>query len=127
MRKDEDLVVNRMDNSVSKPAIATAIPLRRYKYGEFTLTVLGDVESPDEIDYRYILAVVRGDDPEPGLYITAEQGAGESMAMRIMMRDGDVVIGQSDQWRELDGFVDESIKIVSQVLSLSDETPYQLM
>lgn len=112
---------------VSKPSIATAIPLCRYKYGEFTLTVLGDIESPDEIDYRYILAVVQGDDPEPGMYITAELGAGEELVMRIMMRDGDEVIGHSGQWRDLDMFVDEAMNIVSRILNLSDETPYQLM
>lgn len=112
---------------VTKPSITTAIPLRRYKYGEFTLTVLGDIESPDKIDYRYILAVVQGADPEPGLYITAEQGAGEDLAMRIMMRDGDEVIGHSGQWRDLDRFVDEAMNIVSRVLDLSDEMPYQLM
>ena len=111
---------------MSKPVISTAIPLRRYRFGEFSLTVLGDIESPDEVSYRFIMAVVQGDDPEPGLYVTAEQEAGEDMAMRIMMRDGDEVIGHSGLWRELDGFVDESIRIVSQVLNLSDETPYQL-
>jgi hypothetical protein len=112
---------------VSKPSIATAIPLRRYKYGEFTLTVLGDIDSRDEINYRYILAVVQGDNPEPGLYVTAEQGAGNEMAMRVMMRDGDEVIARSDRWRDVDVFVDEAMNIVSRVLSLSDETPYQLM
>lgn len=112
---------------MSKPSIATAIPLRRYKYGEFTLTVLGDIDSRDEINYRYILAVVQGDNPEPGLYVTAEQGAGNEMAMRVMMRDGDEVIARSDRWRDVDVFVDEAINIVSRVLSLSDETPYQLM
>lgn len=112
---------------MSKPSIATAIPLRRYKYGEFTLTVLGDIESRDENGYRYILAVVQGGDPEPGLYITAEKGAGKDTAMRIMMRDGDEVIGRSEQWCDLDVFVDEAMTIISRVLGLSDETPYQLM
>ena len=112
---------------MSKPSIATAIPLRRYKYGEFTLTVLGDIDSRDEINYRYILAVVQGDNPEPGLYVTAEQGAGNEVAMRVMMRDGDEVIARSDRWRDVDVFVDEAMNIVSRVLSLSDETPYQLM
>jgi len=112
---------------MSKPSILTAIPLRRYKFGEFTLTVLGDIETRDEVRYRYILAVVQGEDPEPGLYLTAEQGAGEDLAMRVMMRDGEEVIGHSGEWRELDRFVDDSIKIVSQLLNLSDEAPYQLM
>ena len=112
---------------MSKLTISTAIPLRRYKFGEFTLTVLGDIESPDEMKYRYILAVVQGDDPEPGLYVTAEKGAGKDVAMRVMMNDGDEVIGYSDQWHDLDVFADESINVVSRVLDLSDETPYQLM
>ena len=112
---------------LSKPAISTAIPLRRYKFGEFTMTILGDIESPDEMKYQYILAVVQGDDPEPGLYVTAEQGAGEDMVMRVMMSDGDKVIRHSDQWCDLDVFTDEAINIVSRVLNLSDETPYQLM
>ena len=120
-------ILTRWTIVLSKPSISTAIPLRRYKLGEFTLTVLGDIESPDAVNYRYILAVIQGDDPKPGLYVTAEQGAGEDMVMRIMMRDGDEVIGFSDQWRDLDVFADESINIVSRVLSLSDETPYQLM
>ena len=112
---------------VSKPSISTAIPLRRYKFGEFTLTVLGDIESPDAMKYRYIMAVIQGDDPEPGLYVTAEQGAGKDLAMRIMMRDGDEVIAHSAQWHDLDEFVNAGLDVVSRVLNLSDETPYQLM
>lgn len=112
---------------LSKPSISTAIPLRRYKFGEFSLTVLGDIESQDERQYRYILAVIQGENPEPGLYVTAERGSGEELAMRVMMSDGDEVIGHSDQWCDLDKFTDESISIVSRVLDLSDETPYQLM
>lgn len=112
---------------MSKPSISTAIPLRRYKFGEFTLTVLGDIESPDALKYRYIMAVIQGDDPEPGLYVTAEQGAGKELAMRIMMRDGDEIIAHSGQWYDLDEFVKEGLDIVSRVLNLSDETPYQIM
>lgn len=112
---------------LSKPSISTAIPLRRYKFGEFTLTVLGDIESPDERKYRYILAVIQGENPEPGLYVTAERGSGEELAMRVMMSDGDEVVGHSEQWGDLDEFAEESINIVSRVLNLSDETPYQLM
>jgi hypothetical protein len=112
---------------VSKPAITTAIPLRRYSFGEFTLTVLGEIDSPDDRRYRYIMAVVQGTDPEPGLYLTAEEQAGGEVAMRIMMADGEEVIGHSAAWRDVSAFTEEAIGIVSRVLSLSDETPYQLM
>ena len=112
---------------LSKPSISTAIPLRRYRFGEFTLTLLGDIESQDERKYHYILAVIQGENPEPGLYVTAERGSGAELAMRVMMGDGDEIIGHSNQWGDLDKFADESISIVSRVLKLSDETPYQLM
>ena len=112
---------------MNKPGIVTAIPRRRYRFGEFTVIVLGDVESNDGIDYRYIVAVVQGEDQEPGMYLTAERAAGSDDSMRILMRDGSDVIGHSDQWHDLDAFVDEALVIVSRVLNLRDETPYQLM
>jgi hypothetical protein len=114
---------------MNKPGILTAIPKRRYKYGEFTVVVLGDIESSDGIDYRYIMAVVKGADPEPGLYLTAEKarmGQQSDYTMRILMRDGAEVIATSPAWGELDAFVGEGLAIVSEVLELSDEVPYQL-
>lgn len=117
---------------MNKPGIVTAIPRSRYKFGEFTVTVLGNIESNDGIEYHHIMAVVRGNDPEPGLYITAEQAVpgvteGGDLAMRIIMRDGDGIIGSSNAWRDRDVFVDEALTLVSKILNLSDEVPYQLM
>jgi hypothetical protein len=117
------------DDFPGRPGIATAIPKRRYKLGEFTLIVLGDIESKDGIDYQYIMAVIRGEDPEPGVYITAERGneaGSREFSMRFIMRDGSEVIGSSSQWNDLDSFVGEATGIVTRVLSLSDETPYRL-
>jgi hypothetical protein len=116
-----------VDYSLKKPAIQTAIPLRRYSYGEFTLTVLGEIESGGDIRYAWVMAVSQGQNPEPGLYLTAEQVAGSGHDMRIIMPDGEQVIGHSEQWSDLDVFVEEAVKIVSRLLNLSDETPYQLM
>jgi hypothetical protein len=113
-----------------RPGIATAIPKRRYRFGEFTLIVLGDIESRDGVEYQYIMAVIRGQDPEPGIYITAERGDGAGQpefSMRFIMRDGSEIIGHSSRWYDLDTFVDEATGIVTRVLSLSDETPYRLM
>ena len=114
---------------MNRPGFKTAIPKRRYKLGEFNIVVLGEVESSDGIDYRYILAVVQGQDPEPGLYITAEKAAvpaGE-YSMRVVMKDGAEVIGSSAEWGSLDQFTDEALGIASKVLNLGDETPYRLM
>jgi len=112
---------------MNKPGIQTAIPKRRYRFGEFTITVLGEISSSDGIDYRYIAAVIQGQNPEPGMYLTAEPDAGGSYAMRLVMHDGAEVIGSSAQWGGLDAFVDEVLRVVARVLSLADETPYRLM
>jgi len=114
---------------VSKPGFKTAIPMRRYKLGEFTIVVLGEIEGSDGIDYHYILAVVQGQDPEPGLYITAEKAVAPAggYSMCIAMKDGAEVIGSSAEWGNLDPFVEEALGIVSRVLNLGDETPYRLM
>ena len=114
---------------MSKPVFKTAIPKRRYKLGEFSIVVLGEIESDDEADYQYILAVVQGQAPGPGLYITAERPAvpGGDYSMRIMMKDGAEVIGSSKEWSNVEPFVDEALGIVSRVLNLSDETAYRLV
>jgi hypothetical protein len=117
----------KVDYSVKKPAIRTAIPVRRYSYGEFTLTVLGDIESSNNVSYVYVMAVIQGQNSEPGLYLTAERVAGSGYDMRIIMQDGEEIIGHSEQWADLDVFVEEALKVVSRVLNLSDEAPYQLM
>jgi hypothetical protein len=115
---------------MNKPGIVTAIPKRRYRYGEFTVVVLGDIESSDGIDYRYIMAVVKGADPEPGLYLTAEKGRGGDRGgdytMRMLMQDGAEVISASPDWAVLETFTRDALEIVRQVLQLSDEVPRQL-
>jgi hypothetical protein len=115
---------------MNRPGIRTAIPKHRYRLGEFTITVLGDIESSDGVEYRYIMAVVRGQEPQPGLYLTAEQPPGAAdrpLDMRLIMQDGAEVIGQDAGWQQLDAFIRDGIGIVRRVLNLSDETPWQLM
>jgi hypothetical protein len=117
---------------MDKPGIVTAIPKRRYKYGEFSVVILGDIQSNDDKNYRHIMAVVRGADPEPGVYITAERSrtAGQGVAdytMRIVMRDGAEVIGSSSDWHDIDAFADEALGVVGKLLNLADEEPYRMM
>lgn len=113
---------------MAKPGIGTAIPRRRYRLGDFTITILGDVESTDGHDYRFIAGVIEAQDPEPGMYLTAERGGEDGvLAMRLIMRDGAEVIDSSERWADLDEFADEVIRIVSRILQLTDETPYRLM
>lgn len=116
---------------IDKPAIKTAIPKRRYKLGEFSLVVLGEIESADGVDYNYILAVVREGEAEPGLYITAQSGPKQTtrntLSMRVIMRDGSEVIGMSDHWSDVESFTAEALGTVIRILDLPDEQPFRLM
>lgn len=110
----------------NKPGIQTAVPQRRYKYGEFTVVVLGDIESPDAVDYRYIVAVVRDGDPEPGVYLTCENGKG-TQRIRLIMRDGAEVIAEDPAYADLETFCAAGLDVLGQLLNLGDEEPYRLM
>ena len=55
-----------------RPNIGTAIPKRRYQVGDYSATVLGEVETSDPRQYRYILAMVPMGQRTPTLYITCE-------------------------------------------------------
>ncbi len=116
---------------MDKPKIITALPQCRYKLGAFLITVLGEIESSGGVQYRYIAAVITDGDAEPGLYVTCEHPAGSPTrggkhVMRMIMRDGEQVIGSSDRWGDLDGFVSDTLEVVARVLDLQDEEPYLL-
>ena len=82
------------------PRIRTAIPKRRYQLGSFTCVVLGEIESNDNIDYRYILAMVEQGSQQPSFYVTAERntgGKGGTFRLRIVAPWGEELIGSSDE------------------------------
>ncbi len=115
-----------------KPKIDTAIPQRRYQLGAYTVVILGDIESSDGKDYRYVAAVVREGDPEPGMYLAAERPAGQRPAdaaydMRVIMRDGTQVIGNSNRWVGVEEFSTDALGLAASILDLQDEQPYRLM
>lgn len=112
---------------MSAPNIKTAIPLRRYQYGEFLLTVLGDVESDDPVGYRYIMAVATESDAKPGLFISAERDPAAGYVLRASMADGSQLLGGSEVFGDLERFVKEALGVVATMLDLSDEVPHQLM
>ena len=110
----------------NKPEIKRAIPQRRYKYGEFEVVLLSDIESGDDRDYRYILAVVREGESAPGMYITCERATADACPVRLIMRDGVQLLAEDARLKDLDVFCDTGLDVVSQVLNLSDEEPYRL-
>jgi hypothetical protein len=113
---------------LNAPKIRTAIPRRRYQFGEYTGVVLGDIESGDDVKYRYILALVREGEGRPSFYVTAEKNprhrASEgSHRLRVITQGLDEEIGCSDAWAELDAFSAEAFAVAGKVLGLPDEQP----
>jgi hypothetical protein len=111
----------------NKPDIRRALPQRRYKFGEFTVVVLGDIETGDAVNYRYILAVVREGDAEPGIYLTCENARGGQQQLRLVMRDGAEVIAEDPQYADIEVFTAAGLDMLRQILNLGDEEAYRLM
>lgn len=116
---------------MSLPKIQTAIPKRRYKLGEFTLTYLGDIVAEDATPYRYILAMIKDGESEPQTYVTLERAGREhppgACLMRVLSGTAEQVIGVSDRWAAFDAFVADSLLGIREMYELGDEEPYQLM
>ena len=114
---------------MQKPDIKTAIPKHRYQIGEFSAILLSDIESAGAADYLYVFAVMRDGDHEPGLYLTAEknmEGPQVTHIMRLIMHDGETVLGSSDRWKNMDAFVSDAINTTVKLLGLADEQAYQI-
>lgn len=117
---------------MNKPNILTAVPKRRYRYGEFEVVVLGEIETSDANQYRFIAAVLKEGEPEPGVYLTAEKNSSTEAgngryAMRLIMAEGDQLVRSSDHWRDAQVFSDDVLDVVGTLLDLGDEQPFQLM
>lgn len=114
------------------PKIRTAIPQRRFQYGDYGVTVLGEVETDDDRDYEFIAAFVQEGEPQPRLFIASErlpsgQRAGGSHALRLINATMDEVMDTGSQWGRLSDFTDQALVMGAQVLGLEQETPYPLM
>lgn len=119
-------------DSMEEPKINTAIPKRRYQVGPFSAVVLGDIDSGDEHDYQYILAMVEEGKDQPGFYVLAERATGEDAKrgryrMRILAPWGTEVLGCSDRWAGVDNFVGDALSITMAKLAITDESVIRLM
>ena len=113
---------------MNTPRINTAIPKRRYQLGDFSITILGDVESGDANDYRYVFAMVQDGKSEPSLYITAIKLPGsEDFTLHLSAPSMERDLDTSPAWRDLDHFCDQGISVAQQILGLKDEFPHRLM
>jgi len=113
------------------PKILTAIPQQRYQYGDYGVTVLGDIESGDERVYRYVAAFVREGDSQPQLFVVVEtlppgQREQGSHALRVINAAMDEVLDVDARWANMSNFVDQALQTGSQMLGLEQEQPYQV-
>ena len=115
-----------------QPAIKTAIPKHRYQIGDFSATVLGDIESGDARHYRYILAMVAMGDAQPGLYVCCElappeRGADGRYDVRVVNESMSEVLDSGDGWGDLETFSEMAVDLARQVLGLKNEQTIKLM
>jgi hypothetical protein len=109
------------------PVIHTAIPQRRYRVGEYGATLLGEVDSGDGIDYRFILAFVEEGSARPSFFVCSERnppGRRDAGSYRLRMVNAAMseVLGSDDAWGDIDAFAEEALRIGVKALSLGDET-----
>ena len=117
---------------MSVPHIKTAIPLQRHQIGSFVATVLGEIESDDPVEYRYIMAIVEDGKQEPVLYLTSERNpeaasAAEAYRLRVVTGAQEKFLNPSDEWGDVDKFSLAGMGIIAKLMHLGDETPVRLM
>ena len=107
---------------MERPTIRTAIPQRRYQYGEYLVTVLGEIESPDPPNYRYIMAAVKEGESDPAAYVTCERTrrGDYDYRVRLILEGLKDTMAESDDLGDLDTFCDLALQVVANALNLSD-------
>ena len=114
------------------PIIQTAIPRQRYQYGEYSVSVLGEIESPDPQNYQFIMAFVPEGKSQPVLYVCSQKTRPKdrhegSHQLRVINQAMSEIMSTDDQWRDLDTFVAEALKLGEQMLALTGERLTKLM
>ena len=115
-----------------KPNIRTEIPKRLYQIGDYSVTLLGEIASGDEREFRFIMAFVPMGRQEPSLYVCAEPTAGAGAAagryqLRVVNEAMSEVVDRDDRWGDLDAFAEQGLRLGSQSLGLQREQPVRLL
>lgn len=110
---------------MAAPAIRTAVPKRRYQLGDHQLVVLGEIDSGDGIDYRYIVAAVREGQARPHIFVACERnttqpGAGR-WQLRLIAENLSQVMATGDEYGDLDALMQAAAPLLQQALALGDE------
>lgn len=113
------------------PKIQTAMPAKRYRFGDFNVTVLQDIESPDEADYRYLMAFLRDGEAQPVTFVSCEQKplgkrAEGRYQLRVISQALNEVLETDNALGGLDYFCEQALKVGQQMLGLQDDFPFPL-
>lgn len=114
------------------PHIKTALPKRRYEIDTFNVVVLGDIESDDPVNYKYIMALVEMGDSEPMMYITSEENPPDQRQhgryrVRVLMGGEERDMGSDEFPGDLEQFTDYALQLSSRLLQLGEEEPIRLL
>ncbi len=108
------------------PHIQSALPKKRYQYGEFIVTFLTDVVSHDGVHYIYLVAVMSEGKNNPQVYITYEKTTQNSYQTRVVSeQDEHIIDTQQDRMIE-SAFCDFALAGIQQMFGLTDEIPVAL-
>lgn len=115
-----------------RPVIKTAIPKHRYQIGDYSGSLLGDIHSGDEREYRYILAFVQMGKPEPEFYVCSEAASPKERAqgayrLRVVSESMSEVVDSDERWGDLEIFASQALKLGAQALGLQREQVMKLM
>ncbi len=114
------------------PHIRTAVPRRRYEIDNFSVVVLGDVQSNDPVNYKYIMAFVDVSESEPLMYITSEENPPDKREhgryrVRVIYGDDERNMGSDEFPGDLEQFTEYGIQLASRLLQLTEEEPIRLL
>ncbi|WP_457667757.1 hypothetical protein [Thiolapillus sp.] len=114
------------------PHIKTAVPKRRYEIDNFSVVVLGEIDSKDPVNYKYIMAFVDVSETDPLLYVTSEENPPNQREngryrVRVLYGDDERDMGSDEFPGDLDQFTDYALQLASRLLQLTEEEPVRLM
>lgn len=114
-----------------RPTITTAIPKGRYQIGDYSATMLTDIQSPDARQYRHILAFVPDGQREPRFYVCCESATDPASPrlcnLRVVSEALSEVVDSSERWADADAFAEQALELGVQALGLSRQQIVKLL
>lgn len=114
-----------------RPAIKTAIPKGRYQIGDYSVTLLTEIDSPDARAYRYILAFVPDGQREPKLFVCSESAADPGQPrlchLRVISETLSEVVDSDACWADAEVFAKQALELGAQALGLSQQQIVKLL